>query len=209
MSGTEPASAATAATAASVGEVVGHAVAARLRVVPQVTARASSGAFALFVGAVLTVGLLGLLALNTLLTQDSFTATDLGHKQDALADQEQALQREVAVLGSPSSLAAAARQIGMVGTVNPAFIDPRTGRVLGVPLPGRAVVRATPAATAGPTTGATPAPTSAPTSQPAPGATPQPSGAAPKPPASPKPTSQAPKPTGQPKPGASPTTGTR
>jgi hypothetical protein len=185
----------------------------RLRVVPELTARASSGAFALFVGAVLTVGLLGLLALNTLLTQGSFASTDLGQKKSALVDQEQALQREVAVLESPATLAQAARELGMVATVNPAFIDPKTGRVLGVPVAGRAAPKpapspsaaATPAATATPAAGVAPAASTAPS----PGATTvaKPT-ATPGTTASPGPTASA-GPTAAPKPGTAAATATR
>jgi hypothetical protein len=81
----------------------------------------------------LGLGLLGLLALNTVLTQGSFATSDLSTKQAALSEQEQQLQQEVARLQSPQQLAAAAIALGMVGTHNPVFIDTRTGRVLGVP----------------------------------------------------------------------------
>ena len=109
---------------------------ANLSVVPGGTAKASSGAFALFVGAVLVLGLLGLLALNTLLAQGAFATSDLTKKQAALADQREALQQEVAVLESPEVLAVAAKQLGMVGTKNPVFLDPVTGKIMGVPLAG-------------------------------------------------------------------------
>lgn len=109
---------------------------ASLSVVPRGTAKASSGAFALFVGAVLVLGLLGLLALNTLLAQGAFATSDLTRQQSVLADQREALQQEVAVLESSEQLAAAAKQLGMVGTKNPVFLDPGTGKIMGVPLAG-------------------------------------------------------------------------
>ncbi len=107
-----------------------------LEVVPKPVARASSGAFALFVGAVLVLGLLGLLALNTLLAQGAFSTSDLARKQAALDSAASTLQQEVAVLESPQVLAVSARNLGMVGTRNPVFLDPHTGRILGVPLAG-------------------------------------------------------------------------
>jgi hypothetical protein len=116
----------------------------RLAVVPAPRSRASSGAFALFVGAVLTAGLLGLLAVNTLLAQGAFKTSDLARRQAALSIQADALQQQVAVLESPQVLAVAAHNLGMVGTKNPVFLDPRTGKILGVPLAG-----AYPAAPAG------------------------------------------------------------
>jgi hypothetical protein len=106
----------------------------------------------------LGLGLLGLLALNTVLTQGSFATSDLSTKQAALSEQEQQLQQEVARLQSPQQLAAAAIALGMVGTHNPVFIDTRTGRVLGVP---QAAPRPAPSTAA--TTRATTAPSSAPT----------------------------------------------
>lgn len=112
---------------------------APLHVVPasaHVPTRASSGAFALFVAAVLAVGLLGLLVLNTLLAQGAFTTSDLTGRQSALETTAQALQQQVAVLESPQVLAVAAHQLGMVVTKNPVFLDPVTGRVWGVPLAG-------------------------------------------------------------------------
>jgi hypothetical protein len=112
---------------------------APLQVVPvgaTVPGRASSGAFALFVGAVLAIGLLGLLVLNTLLAQGAFTTSDLARKQAALETTAEALQQQVAVLESPQVLAGAAHQLGMVVTKNPVFLDPVTGRVWGVPLAG-------------------------------------------------------------------------
>ncbi len=109
----------------------------RLRPVPAAVLTPSRGAFAILVGALLTVGLLGLLALNTALAQRSFAAHDLSQRINALTDQEQALQQQVAVLESPQSLAAKAAVLGMVPSGNPAFLDLRTGKVLGTPAPGR------------------------------------------------------------------------
>jgi len=156
--------------------VIGRA-ADRLRVVPQATARASSGAFALFVAALLAGGLLGLLALNTLISQGSFASDDLTRRQALLADQEEQLSQQVAELESPRSLALAATRLGMVGTVNPVFIDPRTGRVLGVPVPGRAAPAPapSPSASASPSTQPSTQPSTGATTKPSAGATTKPS----------------------------------
>ena len=130
---------------------------ASLSVVPRGTTKASSGAFALFVGAVLVLGLLGLLALNTLLAQGAFATSDLTRQQSVLADQREALQQEVAVLESSEQLAAAAKQLGMVGTKNPVFLDPGTGKIMGVPLAGAypAAPKTTASASASPTASGT------------------------------------------------------
>ena len=93
----------------------------------------SSGAFVVLLAGLLAVGLLGLLGLNMALAQGSFASTDLSRQQAALADTEQQLQQQVAELQSPQHLAASALALGMVGTTNPVFIDPFTGKVLGVP----------------------------------------------------------------------------
>lgn len=114
--------------------------------------RASSSAFALFVAAILGLGLLGLLGLNTLLAQGAFTTSDLSRKQARLEIAAQALQREVAVLESPQVLSASAAKLGMVGTKNPVFLDPATGRILGVPLAGARPYVAPPKVAGAPTT---------------------------------------------------------
>ncbi len=80
------------------------------------------------------MGLLGLLALNTVMAQNAFAVKDLTTKQAAFTDQEQALQQQVAVLQSPQELAQRAAALGMVEGQNPVFLDPRTGKVLGVPV---------------------------------------------------------------------------
>jgi hypothetical protein len=135
--------------------------ASRLRLVPASGSKASSGTFVMLLAVLLGVKLLGLLAVNTLLAQGSFTTSALAAKQDALAEHEQQLQQEVALLQSPQQLAVAAGALGMVGTHNPVFIDTRTGKILGVP---QAAPRA--AATVAPTATATTGPTTAPTGVP-------------------------------------------
>jgi len=174
-------------------------------------ARASSGAFAVFVGAVLGLGLLGLLLLNTLLAQGAFTTSDLKHKQSALDITAQSLEQQVAVLQSPQVLASSALQLGMVVTRNPVFLDPRTGRIWGVPQAGaypRPVVTAPPSPPAvtgvtstvpgqtSTTTTATTAATAKPTTKPS--GTPKPTAT----PSGPPRTAASPKPTTPPKPGS-------
>jgi hypothetical protein len=127
----------------------------------------------LLLAGLLGVGLLGLLALNTVLTQGSFATADLTAKQDALSEQEQALQQQVALLQSPQQLAAAATRLGMVGTHNPVFIDTKTGKILGVP---QAAAWPAPTASASPSASGTPSPgaTTTPSGQPTAGATTKP-----------------------------------
>ena len=174
------------------GERSRDAVKARLEVVPPTRTRASSATFALFVGAVLALGLLGLLALNTLLAQGAFATSDLARKQVALDNREESLQQEVAVLESPQQLASAAHRLGMVGTKNPVFLDPVTGKILGVPLAGasppkpKPTLNSTPSPSTspgastppstGPTTKPSAGPTTKPTTKPSAGPTTKPTG---------------------------------
>ena len=106
-----------------------------------VAARRSSAArtpFVVMVVLILLTGLLGLLALNTVLAQDAFTLHSLQVSSRQLADREQALQRQVADLQSPQSLAARATRLGMVPGGPPAFLRLADGTVLGAPEPGAA-----------------------------------------------------------------------
>ena len=75
-----------------------------LRVLPAPPFRAPRGPFVLAVGAVLTLGLLGVLLLNTVVAQDAFAVSALQQKSAALADQEQALIQQVAAADSPQRL---------------------------------------------------------------------------------------------------------
>jgi hypothetical protein len=83
----------------------------------------------------LSLGLGALLLLNTLLAQGSFTLHALDAKVAGLADQEQALQQKAATLASPKRLARSASELGMVASVNPAFLRAEDGKVLGAPVP--------------------------------------------------------------------------
>ncbi|MDX6199161.1 MAG: hypothetical protein QOJ79_2312 [Actinomycetota bacterium] len=122
-----------------------------------VAARRSSAARAPFIAVVvviLSVGLLGLLLLNTVLAQDAFQLHALQVQGHVLADQEQGLQRDVERLQSPQSLASRATALGMVPGGTRAFLRLSDGKVLGVALPGE--VAPAPVVAAAPT-GAAPA----------------------------------------------------
>lgn len=108
-----------------------------LRLVPRVRIAPSQGAFVLLVSVLLGIGLLGLLALNTVLAQGSFVSHDLSSQLDDLRDREQALQQQVAALESPEQLAKRARALGMVPGVNPVFLRTSDAKILGVPTPAR------------------------------------------------------------------------
>jgi hypothetical protein len=107
-----------------------------LRLVQPVRRPAPKAPFVVRLGALLTTGLAGLLYLHTALAEDSFRLHDLATRSAVLADQEQALEQEVAEAASPSRLAERAEALGMVRSENPAFIRLSDGAVLGKPKPG-------------------------------------------------------------------------
>jgi len=118
-----------------------------LRVLPQPRFHAPRGPFVLVVGAVLTVGLIGVLLLNTVVAQDAFAVSALQARSAALADQEQALTQQVAAAESPQRLERRARALGMVPSVNPVFLRLADGKVLGEATPASAPAPVVPATT--------------------------------------------------------------
>ena len=86
-------------------------------------------------------GVAGLLAFNTSMQQNSFTATALQHQADALAAREQSLAMDLERLRDPQQLAARAKKLGMVPPTNPAFVRLSDGKVLGQPARGHAARR--------------------------------------------------------------------
>jgi hypothetical protein len=91
--------------------------------------------FAAFVLAVLGLGLVGLLVLNTSLQQGAFHARDLEARAERLTEQREALELHVAELRDPQRVAARAAELGMVPNPSPAFLRLRDGKVLGNPTP--------------------------------------------------------------------------
>ncbi|MEH0422544.1 hypothetical protein [Streptomyces sp. B21-083] len=166
--------------------------AARLaRLLPAGPGQAARTPFVLLVVFLLGSGLIGLLVLNSALSEGGFRQDDLQRDTKSLTDEEQALQRDVDAYAAPDALQRRARELGMVPGGDPAFLDPG-GTVKGVPeaaeqaalripemVPPEMNVPApvpTPPATPTPTPEPTPTPTpSAPASpEPAPSPTPTP-----------------------------------
>ncbi|MFG2948669.1 septum formation initiator family protein [Streptomyces adustus] len=107
--------------------------AARLaRLFPAGRARAARTPFVLLVVLLLGGGLIGLLVLNSALSEGSFRLDDLKTDTKNLTDEEQALQRDVDSYSAPDALQRRARELGMVPGGDPAFLD-RNGTVKGVP----------------------------------------------------------------------------
>lgn len=163
--------------------------AARLaRLVPAGGSGAARTPFVLLVVLLLGGGLIGLLVLNSALSEGAFRLSDLQRGTKSLTDEEQALQRDVDAYSAPDALQRRAHALGMVPGGDPAFLNP-DGTVKGVPGAATAQPSASPAALRAPEV---PSPYPSPTASPSQAsATPSATGsAAPpsSPPAAPSPT---------------------
>ncbi|WP_018567469.1 septum formation initiator family protein [Streptomyces sp. PsTaAH-124] len=107
--------------------------AARLaRLLPGKGPQAARAPFVLLVVLLLGGGLIGLLVLNSALSEGAFQMDDLKKDTKNLTDEEQALQRDIDSYSAPDALQRRARQLGMVPGGDPAFLNP-DGTVKGVP----------------------------------------------------------------------------
>jgi len=107
-----------------------------LRLVAPIRVRkASRGVFVIVLAIILGVGLLGMLVINTTLAQGAFTVSELRSTQEELSRTEATLIESVAALAAPVVLETKARNLGMVPSATPAFIQIPTGKVLGKPKP--------------------------------------------------------------------------
>ncbi|MFI6488139.1 septum formation initiator family protein [Streptomyces sp. NPDC050564] len=107
--------------------------AARLaRLLPAGAGQAARTPFVLLVVLLLGGGLIGLLVLNSALSEGAFRLDDLQKDTKSLTDEEQALQRDVDAYSAPDALQRRARELGMVPGGDPAFLNP-DGTVKGVP----------------------------------------------------------------------------
>jgi hypothetical protein len=107
-----------------------------LRLLPQLgsipTKKAKPVAFAVVLSAMLVVGSLILLLINTMLAQDAFVLHGLQQQVSTLTAQEQAVTALTDTESSPDSLAIKATALGMVPGGTPVFLDVNTGKVVGV-----------------------------------------------------------------------------
>jgi len=96
-----------------------------LKLVPSVSegTQATHRFFATFLSVVAGVGLLILLAVNILLAQDAFTLSELKIESKIVADQREAINREIEVASSPEALAATAQSLGMRPSDSPVFLN--------------------------------------------------------------------------------------
>lgn len=88
-----------------------------------VAQQASRKYFAIFVSAVSVAGLLALLGINTLLAQDAFTLSNLKLEAKTVADQRDAVNRQIDAHSAPNALAAAAAALGMKPSETPIFLN--------------------------------------------------------------------------------------
>lgn len=79
--------------------------------------------FATFVSTIGFLGFLALLGINTLLAQDAFTLSNLKVEAKLVADQRDAINREIDAISAPSALANAATALGMAPSETPIFLD--------------------------------------------------------------------------------------
>jgi cell division protein FtsL len=96
-----------------------------LRLVPEMESgkQASNKGFVIAISSIFITGLLALLIINTALAQDAFKLQQLKQQATVLADQREAILRQVAEKSSPENLAASATKLGMVASTNPRFLD--------------------------------------------------------------------------------------
>lgn len=109
----------------------------QLHVVPTPAESPSRTPFVLLVVLVLSVGLVGLLLLNTTLQQGAFAIHDLARTTTSLEERQGVLEQRVAQLKAPDNLARRAQAIGMVPNTNPVFLRLSDGAVLGSAVPAR------------------------------------------------------------------------
>jgi len=117
----------------------------RLRVAPPLPVAVPRAPFVIMLLVIVVAGVLGVLVINTKINENAFRLSDLQDQQTALDQQEQQLAQRLAGIESATSLAAAAKRLGLVPAGSSAFIELPNGRTLGVPAPATG----TPSVTAG------------------------------------------------------------
>ncbi|MFF0374580.1 hypothetical protein [Actinoplanes missouriensis] len=109
----------------------------RLWVAPPLPIRAPRVTFAASVIAVVLVGVLGILLINTKTMEQSFKLDALQKEQSALDKQQQGLEQQLIQASNPGNLHAAARRLGLVMAESPAMIRLPDGKISRIPTPGR------------------------------------------------------------------------
>jgi hypothetical protein len=96
-----------------------------LKLVPSVSegTQATHRFFATFLSVVAGFGLLMLLAVHILSAQDAFQLSALKAEAKVVADQREAINRQIEAASSPEALAAKARSLGMRPSNTPVFLN--------------------------------------------------------------------------------------
>ncbi|MCU0277725.1 MAG: hypothetical protein MUF33_04770 [Candidatus Nanopelagicales bacterium] len=100
----------------------------------------SSSAFVIGSVAVMSLGLLVLLVLNTALAKGSFRVHELRIQTADLAQREQLLRTQIQNASSPVTLAKRAKDLGLVAAATPVFIRLSDGQILGEAFPAGAPI---------------------------------------------------------------------
>jgi hypothetical protein len=116
-------------------EVPVHKTSVLRRLKPPVPVTVVRAPFVILVIMSVITGVVGILVLNTKITENAFKLSAMRHEQVALDQREQHLKQLIAKYESPGSLAAAAAKLGLVEAGPPAFIVLPDGRIIGVPKP--------------------------------------------------------------------------
>ncbi|MFC7532708.1 hypothetical protein [Actinoplanes sp. GCM10030250] len=115
----------------------------KLWVAPPLPIRAPRATFAAAVIAVVLIGVLGILFINTKTMEQSFRLNALRKEKAALDKQHQSLQQQLIQASNPGNLHAAARRLGLVIADAPAMIRLPDGKIVRPPTPGRGKVAVT------------------------------------------------------------------
>jgi hypothetical protein len=110
----------------------------RLALVPPRAVQSARVPFVALIALILAVGVAGLLLFNTQMQQGAFQIEHLQAEAAALSATQQDESMQLLRMGDPQRLAAAAKRLGMVAPMTPAFLDLATGRIKGVPTPATA-----------------------------------------------------------------------
>jgi len=96
-----------------------------LRLVPELQSgkQANDKSFIIISSSIFIAGLFSLLLINTALAEDAFKLQQLKMQATTLADQREAILKEVSEKSSPAKLAENAMKLGMIVNTNPRFLD--------------------------------------------------------------------------------------
>ncbi|WP_433794218.1 hypothetical protein [Actinoplanes sp. CA-252034] len=109
----------------------------RLWVAPPIPVRAPRAAFATAIIAVVLVGVVGILLINTATVEQSFRLDALRNEKTTLDQRQHDLQRQIVDASGPGKLHAAAKRLGLVQAEKPAVVWLPNGEIVGMPVPGK------------------------------------------------------------------------